>query len=106
LRRPRCDRHIQRKAVKGLLPDAVRQRTSKADFTLVYAPHTAILTSSKLSAFVSATLWIEPQKFSMVQSNAQKDDLQWSSGMLLQLAFCAEIFNNTTKPSGSTVQDR
>lgn len=100
LRRPHQNRHIHRKVMTGLLPDVVRQRTSKAEFSVVSEPHTALLSKTSLPALGSASLWIDPQQFSVVQNDAQKDGndhLQWSSGMLLQLALCVEIHENANK---------
>jgi asparagine synthetase B (glutamine-hydrolysing) len=92
LRRTRSNRYIHRKAMTGLLPDVVRQRTNKAEFSVVYAPHIDQLSKRALPECGPASFWIDPKKFAAVQRDAQRptfDQKQPSPHMLLQLDCCA-----------------
>jgi len=109
LRRSECDRFIHRKAMVGLLPDVVRQRNNKAEFSVVSAPTVDALSQMTPPESGPASQWTDPSEFSAVQKDARRptfDRKQASRDMLLQFDSCEAIqygINSQTKDQAEEI---
>ncbi|MEY8120405.1 asparagine synthase-related protein [Falsihalocynthiibacter sp. BN13B15] len=99
LRNAQQDRSIHRKAMVGLLPEAVRQRTSKAEFSTASTPYREGLAALRFPTTLPGKRWLRLDGFSQLQnevSDLETEGLYWSVGILTSVASCCEIVNNRT----------
>lgn len=103
LRNGQRDRSIHRKAMAGILPEAVRQRTSKAEFSAASKPYSEGLAALQFPTTLPAKGWLRPDGFSQLQSEVtdpETEGLYWSVGILTSVASCCEIVNNEPTKTG------
>ena len=77
LRRGKIDKYLHRQAMKGLLPEKVRQRQSKAEFTCVYeAYRSQLLEELRNTTAGRGVPWIEDSKLSTILRRDDEDDTE------------------------------